>query len=283
MTQATKIVDGFPAQTRSHHEQAWGGAPMRRHQSDEQARIRDELGKVRTDWKSPPRARAARLARASHFQSSFDFAIETCVRIGELTSLKWGDIDPKRRLWLVPPARQLSRARNVYLTPRALEILQELWRPGTSASDRVFDKLPSAAAVAKALEKAVRLLSIGNPKFSDLKHEGVCRHLEAGLLSLMVLMKMAGYSESSAMAALYSFPSDAEILARMQWALLSKHLPASTPAALETQSAGRLRRPLTMMDANELDVGDDPALMQARVAAQLRECLEPTRKQPLRL
>ena len=79
-------------------EPARVGSRERRLGGDEEARIRDELGRLRTDRKFSPHTRAAHSARARHFQLLFDFAIETCARLAEMTSLDWRDINLQHRI-----------------------------------------------------------------------------------------------------------------------------------------------------------------------------------------
>lgn len=274
MTQATKIRDSFTARRVSHNQQIWGGASLRRLQGDEEERIRDELGKVRTDRNLSASARVAHAARARHLQLLFDFAIETFTRLGELTSLQWRHIDQTRRIMSPPSKPRLLHGRKVYLTARALEILQELWQDENPAEDRVFHRLAGANAVGKAFRRAVDSLGIDDLAFHDLKAEGICRHLEKGLVAPKVLMRMAGYAWSPALAKRYQIPSDEEIFARMESTILNQFLPA--PAATT-------RLPESLTDASAPNFGADPALIPAPLAAPPSERLGSTRKQPLRL
>ena len=269
----------------------WDDGRERRLEGDEESRIRAELGQVGSKllWgkKSAPGARSKPWPCARHYQLLFDFAIETCAREEEMVELPWREVNLERRVWTLPACRsKTKRRRKIYLTPRAMDILGELRLDTKQGSERVFNRLPTVKSVGSTYHNAILRLEIEDLVFHDLKHEGISRHRAAKNFEPEVLMKMAGHS-SPKMTMRYFNPSDEEVLANMEAAMLRRHVSAppspESVATAEKMLAGKLEGLLSSLAANALDLGDDPALAQTRLATQVRDILTPASKKPLRL
>lgn len=58
---------------------------------------------------------------------ALEFVILTAARSGEVLGAQWSEIDVARRVWTIPPARmKAGREHRVPLSPRALEIIEEM-------------------------------------------------------------------------------------------------------------------------------------------------------------
>jgi integrase len=58
---------------------------------------------------------------------ALEFTILTVARTGESLGARWPEIDLAQRMWVVPPERmKMARAHRVPLSPRAVEILEEM-------------------------------------------------------------------------------------------------------------------------------------------------------------
>lgn len=104
-----------------------------------------------------------------------EFAIETAMRRGEITSLTWQHVDFKRRVAHLPTTKN-GDPRDVPLSPRAVAVLKQ----------QRNDKLPTPfpygrGAITHAWLKVMRVTGIQNLRFHDLRHEGVSRLFEKGL------------------------------------------------------------------------------------------------------
>lgn len=209
-------------------EPGWDDGRERRLRGDEEERIRAELGMIgaRYLWAKgvKPGSRGKPWPCARHYQLLFDFAIETCARQAEMVELPWHELDVERRVWTLPAKRsKTERKRKIYLTPRAVEILEELRHDRTSKQPRAFWRLPSSKGVSNTYRILVDRLDIDDLVFHDLRHEGITRHRLAGNFEPEVLMKMVGHS-SAKMTMRYFNPQDEEVLARLEKKVLARHI-----------------------------------------------------------
>ncbi len=207
----------------------WDDGRERRLEGDEEERIRAGLGLVGSKLNKKTGKRSAPMEAARHYQLLFDFAIETCARQDEMAQLPWKEINVERRVWTLPARRSKTKStRKIYLTPRALEVLEELQQDNGLRNGRVFFRLPSSRGVSNTFRSMINRLGIEDYVFHDLRHEGITRHRLAKNFEPEVLMKMAGH-KSAKMTMRYFNPQDDEILARMEQNMLNRHI--GMPAA----------------------------------------------------
>lgn len=253
----------------------WDDGRERRLRGQEEARIREELGLVGAAmlWgkKHPPGARGKPKPSARHYQLIFDFAIETCARQAEMVELPWKEIDLEGRVWNLPALRSKTETkRKIYLTPRAMEILMQLWRERKSGDPRVFHLLPQTKSFGNTFHEVVVRLGIEDLVFHDLRHEGITRHRIAKNFEPEVLMKMVGHS-SAKMTQVYFNPLDEEVFAQMEAAMLRNAVPqAPAPSAAEL-TALLVERLLASLTASPIALDEGPEAARAHLASRLRE------------
>jgi integrase len=172
-----------------------------------------DLLAVNTDSKILPRA--------------IDFALETAMRRSELASLRWANVQMRTKVARLPKAKN-GTARDVPLSPRALEILRSL-RSEMSDEDKVFPVTPDAItrafrrALARAREVYVQECIAANRmpdesflvglRFHDLRHEATTRL--AKIFAMHELAKITGH-KSSKMLLRYYHPKAADLAKRFE-------------------------------------------------------------------
>jgi integrase len=151
---------------------------------------------------SPPPARNRRLlpdeetrlikAAEKHSNPMFAWivklALYTAMRAGEISSLRRGQVDLKRRVVHLPKTKN-GEARNVPLTKAAAEVMgQAMENPIRPLdSDLVFfgepgrDKKRRPYVWVKTWNELVKRESLVDLHFHDLRHEAISRLVEAGL------------------------------------------------------------------------------------------------------
>jgi integrase len=107
-------------------------------------------------------------------------AVETCMRRGELTALRWADIDFKLRVASLQTSKN-GDARDIPLSTKAVLILQGLPR---QIDGRVFTMTPDA--VTRAFIRTCKRAGLTNLRLHDARHEGVTKLFELGLNPLEV-------------------------------------------------------------------------------------------------
>ena len=121
-----------------------------------------------------------------------DFAIATCMRLSEITRIKWADLDTVRRTVVIRdrkhPNQKVGNDQEVPLLYGSFDIVMR--QPKTS--DRIFPyKSESASA---SFERAVDATGIVDLRFHDMRHEGISRMFEDGY-SIMEVAKVSGHRD----------------------------------------------------------------------------------------
>jgi len=106
------------------------------------------------------------------------FAIETGMRMGEILSLTWRNVDMAQRVATLPDTKT-GDARQVPLSTAALAAISNL--PRHISDGRVFWKWKRADSLENAWRRMVNAAGIEDLRFHDLRHESVSRLFELGL------------------------------------------------------------------------------------------------------
>lgn len=109
-------------------------------------------------------------------------ALETAMRLGEIISLEWGDIDLMRRTATLSVTKN-GEARKVPLSRNAMEVLYRL-KPSTQG--RVFPRWRDSISFLHSWRRAVVRAELSDLRFHDLRHEAISRLFERGLNTMQV-------------------------------------------------------------------------------------------------
>ena len=117
------------------------------------------------------------------------FAIQTCMRRGEILSLEWKNIDFERSKVLLPSTKN-GRSRWVPLSSNVTAILRIL----PHENKRVFPI--TDVAVRQSWDRLRKRAGLTDLTFHDLRHEGISRQFESGL-SIPQVMAISGHQTAS--------------------------------------------------------------------------------------
>jgi integrase len=103
------------------------------------------------------------------------WAIETAMRRGEITAMRWEHVDQRPRVLLIPETKN-GTARRVPLSKAALAVLDALPR---RIDGLVWGVQPNT--ISQAFEQVCEAAGIEGLTFHDLRHEATSRLFEKGL------------------------------------------------------------------------------------------------------
>jgi len=179
----------------------------RRLETGEEEMIRRVLT---TDYKPPNRQRHLELEHSTAFVLMFDLALETAMRMREMYTLTWGQINLSKRTIFLEKTKNGDR-RQVPLSSVAVQAVkdysEELPRVQRNAKSLVFPFLKDEksreelAAVTSKLSKQWRRVfthaGCENLGFHDLRHEATSRYYERTTLSDLQIAKITGHKSLS--------------------------------------------------------------------------------------
>ncbi len=117
------------------------------------------------------------------------FALATAMRQGEVASLRWDQVDLRRRSVTLGATGTKSRtSRSVPLSPVALDVLQSIPR---RIDGRVFGM--SGNAIRQAWKRVLHKTGITGLTFHDLRHEAISRLFEDTDLDIMEIRAISGH------------------------------------------------------------------------------------------
>lgn len=121
---------------------------------------------------------ACRTSRATMLEPAIHIALETGMRLGEILSLAWYDVDLGASIARLRDTKN-GESRRVPLSQRARTVLSSIPRHISNA--RIFWRWNRADSFENAWRRAVRAAGIQNLRFHDLRHEATSRLFERGL------------------------------------------------------------------------------------------------------
>ncbi|SEF48471.1 site-specific integrase [Nitrosomonas ureae] len=116
-------------------------------------------------------------------------ALETGMRLGELLSLDWNNIDLKKQTALLPITKN-GDSRTVPLSKKAIETLKGI--PRKLNDSRVFWTWLRADSFENAWRRMLNKTTIQNLRFHDLRHEACSRFFERGF-NIMETAHISGH------------------------------------------------------------------------------------------
>ncbi|EQD51654.1 site-specific recombinase, phage integrase family [mine drainage metagenome] len=126
-------------------------------------------------------------AAQPQFGAVIRFALATAMRRGEIVSLRWDQVDLKRRAVLLAETKN-GETRTVPLSPVALEVLRTIPR---QIDGSVFGM--SANAIKLAWPRLMCKTAIKGLRFHDLRHEAISRLFEDTDLDIMEIRAISGH------------------------------------------------------------------------------------------
>ena len=174
----------------------------RRLQPGEEARIRA----VMAGEKPEGRQRALALPERAALVLLFDLALETAMRLSEIYTLEWAQVDlPGRTIYL--DRTKNGSKRQVPLTSVALARLDGQ-RPAADRTGRVFpwwngsqsalSRRQTTSRLSRQFARIFDAAGCGDLRFHDLRHESISRLYERTMLESTVIRKIVGHMSSSA-------------------------------------------------------------------------------------
>lgn len=134
------------------------------------------------------------LARKNHFSiwmpHIIEFALETAMRLGEITGLLWENVDLSKRVAYLPMTKN-GDERYVPLSSRAIQILDKLPR---SIDGRVFPVKQSTVSV--MFTRRAKEAGVKDIRFHDLRHTAIT-NLAGKLNNLLELSAVSGHKTLS--------------------------------------------------------------------------------------
>jgi len=141
-----------------------------------------------------------RLLSASkpHMASIIEFGVETAARLGELLSVKWADVDLKRRVMVIRGiddrgTKNDDAYRAVPLSSRAVETLRNLKTMPRSIDGRVFYWWKASDSFNKSWRRVCKRAGVEGLRFHDLRHEATSRLFEKGVFDSMEVASITGH------------------------------------------------------------------------------------------
>ena len=163
---------------------SWDGARSRRLEEDEEVRLY-----------------IAARAGYSHKEEAvriIAFALETALRAQEILLARWSDLNLDGRTLNIPKEHtKTSTARQIPLSIRAVQILNEQLEIRTAAHERIFTAWKDSDMLSKHFRRLCHRATIADLKFHDLRHEATSRFFENGKLNDMEIMKITGHTQYS--------------------------------------------------------------------------------------
>lgn len=120
------------------------------------------------------------------------FAVGSCMRLGEITSIRWQDLDTVKKTIIIRsrkhPSQKAWNDQEVPLLGETFEIIQR--QP--KSSDRIFPY--QGKSISTAFHRALEKTGIQDMRFHDLRHEGISRLFEQGY-GVMEVAKVSGHRD----------------------------------------------------------------------------------------
>lgn len=120
---------------------------------------------------------AAKNSKSSLLYPIITLALETGMRLGELLSLVWNNIDLKKQIALLPITKN-GESRAVPLSKKAIETLRNI--PHKINDSRVFWTWKQPDSFENAWRRMLNKTAIHSLRFHDLRHEACSRLFERG-------------------------------------------------------------------------------------------------------
>lgn len=164
---------------------AWSAPRDRRLVGDEEQRLLDACHGMYKD----PRG----------WQLLIGLALETAMRAGELLGTQWDDVntDPSHRFIVISKEREKTRkGRQVPLSTKAIEIIEELRGRAIKGEARVFGTFPNSSVIlGRGFKRITTRAKCEDLRFHDLRHEATSRFFETTNMQTMEIAAITGHTQ----------------------------------------------------------------------------------------
>jgi len=126
--------------------------------------------------------KASRASRAKNLETVVILALETAMRLGEILSLDWAEVNLQRRTAHLSLTKN-GEARTIPLSRKAMETLTSL---GPTTKGKLFPQWRDSISFLHAWRRVVIKSGIDDFRFHDLRHEAISRLFEKGLNPMQV-------------------------------------------------------------------------------------------------
>ena len=151
----------------------------------------------------PPKTQTARVGAA------FLFAIETAMRMGEITGLVWERVDIKNQIAHLEQTKNGTR-RHVPLSTEAIKILENLRSINKSGSVFAINSANLDSLFRKAKAKAM----IEDLHFHDTRHEAITRLAQNPKLTVLDIARIVGHKNLNQLQTYYN-PTAGELAKKL--------------------------------------------------------------------
>ncbi|AZL83846.1 site-specific integrase [Aliivibrio salmonicida] len=142
------------------------------------------------------------LNRKNYLLHIFELTLETALRRGEITKLRWQDFNLKNKTLTVRgrkhPCNSKRQTTTIPLSKKAVEILIKI--PKNIESDLIFTI--KSASISTNWRKLMKKLKIKDLHFHDLRAEAACRFFELGLTPVEIA-KITGHRDINILMNIY--------------------------------------------------------------------------------
>lgn len=133
------------------------------------------------------------------WQLLIGLALETAMRAGELLGMRWDEVktDPSNRFIVIPKEREKTRkGRQVPLSAKAIEIIEELRGRAIEGEARVFGTFPNSSVIlGRGFKRITTRAKCDDLRFHDLRHEATSRFFERTSLQMMEIAAITGHTQ----------------------------------------------------------------------------------------
>ncbi len=134
----------------------------------------EEIDKLLVGLKEREKSKTSKIP----FVDILNFSILTCMRIGEVCSLRWSDLNPEHKTVVVRDRKDPRKKEGNHMIVPLLAGSYELVNKQQKVDDRIFPF--NSRSVTAGFQRVRNALGINDLRYHDLRREGASRLFEKG-------------------------------------------------------------------------------------------------------
>lgn len=162
---------------------------------------KEEIALIEVALKERENHRTAKIPYSDIFQ----FSLVSAMRIGEITKLRWQDLDPTNKTILVrnrkDPRKKLGNDHEVPLLGNALEIILNQKNRPTFNKEFIFPY--NERSITAGWQRVLKKLEIENLRYHDLRREAASRLAELGI-PIHIVARVTGHRNLNILHDIYT-------------------------------------------------------------------------------